>query len=120
EGKLVQIGLNLGPRHARVIGWAKSFTRKLTMEGMVLHDEDVIGAASLMWAIVQSIFPVEVMNDIENGLDRDWLPNIATRNVPEGEGYKISVGGVVYDFPTAKRGPPTTYLSRGYSAWVHH
>ncbi|TRM62016.1 hypothetical protein BD626DRAFT_499509, partial [Schizophyllum amplum] len=119
EGKLVQTGLNLGPRHARVIGWAKSFTRKLSPDDMIAHDEDVIGAASLMWAIMQSILPTEVIGPIEAGMDHDWMPSIATRNVPAGDGYKIAVNGRIYAFPAAKRGPPTTYLSRGYSAKTH-
>ncbi|KAI5826415.1 hypothetical protein K523DRAFT_249039, partial [Schizophyllum commune Tattone D] len=117
-GKLVQVGLNLGPRHARVIGQAKSFTRKLDDATMTIHDGDVIGAASFMWALLHSLLPAEIMRDVDRILDLEWVPHLATRNIPDasGDGFSVVVDGQVYEFPKAKRGPPTTYLSRGYSA----
>ena len=41
-GQMVQLGLNMGPHHACVCGWAKSFTKKLSQETMVNHNEDAV------------------------------------------------------------------------------
>jgi hypothetical protein len=51
-GQLVQVGLNMGPHHARVLGWAKSYTKKLDGQVMVEHDLDAVGALSIMWSMV--------------------------------------------------------------------
>ncbi|KAJ4478734.1 hypothetical protein C8J55DRAFT_430144, partial [Lentinula edodes] len=50
-GTMNQVGLNMGPCHARVFGPVVSFTKKLVKEKMVDHDEDIIRAASLIWSI---------------------------------------------------------------------
>ena len=82
---MTQMGINNGPRHARQVGWAKSYNKILTLEDMIAHDEDIIGATSLMWAIMRSLLPVEVVREIETGLLQDWVPRIASRNVADGE-----------------------------------
>ncbi|KAL1711768.1 hypothetical protein EV715DRAFT_187140, partial [Schizophyllum commune] len=118
EGRMTQMGINNGPRHARQVGWAKSYNKILTLEDMIAHDEDIIGATSLMWAIMRSLLPVEVVREIETGLLQDWVPRIASRNVSDADGYRITIGERTYSFPSIERGPPTAYISRGYSALV--
>jgi len=74
----------MGPRHARILGWAKSFTRKLTHNEMVREDTNLIGAMSLLWALVTSFMPVDITAVVQNLLDKSY-PAMATRNIPEGE-----------------------------------
>ncbi|KAF8074558.1 hypothetical protein FPV67DRAFT_1574567 [Lyophyllum atratum] len=119
EGCMVQAGLNLGPRHARVLGWAKSYTKKLDAKTKTEHDEDVIGAVSLLWSLVQTAMPQEVAEHVQKQLDASQLPTVATRNVPKGNGFHLRMGDKVYTFNMAKRAPPEVYMSRGYIAWTH-
>jgi hypothetical protein len=83
-GQLVQVGLNMGPRHARVLGWAKSYTKKLDSQAMVEHDLDAVGTLSIMWSMVQSTMPNEILGAVNSCLAEVGLPHLATRNVDEG------------------------------------
>jgi hypothetical protein len=76
--------MNMGARHARVLGWAKSYTKKLDGQVMVEHDLDAVGALSIMWSLVQSIMPSEVLDQVDSRLTAVGLPRLATRNVDEG------------------------------------
>lgn len=83
-GKLVQIGMNMGPRHARVLGWAKSYTKKLDAKTMIEYDQDAVGGLSIMWSFVQSVMPLEVRDHVNSCLTDIGLPHLATWNVNEG------------------------------------
>lgn len=74
----------MGPRHARVLGWAKSYTKKLDGQAMVEHDLDTVGALSIMWSMVQSTMPTEILDAVNSCLAEVGLPHLATRNVDEG------------------------------------
>ncbi|KAE9387323.1 hypothetical protein BT96DRAFT_837810 [Gymnopus androsaceus JB14] len=80
-GTMNQAGLNMGPRHARVFGRAVSYTKKLTKERMVEHDNDIIGASSLIWSIAQAVLPKDVMQVIYDILSAEGLPTLQTRNI---------------------------------------
>ena len=80
---MVQIGLNMGARHARILGWAKSFTRNLSDEEMVQQDTDLLGGMSLLWALIKAYLPTDVTQPVQDKLD-DIYPTMATCNVPEG------------------------------------
>ncbi len=82
-GKMVQIGLNMGPRHCRILGWAKSFTRKLTKETRVQKDADLIGAMSILWSVVKSNIPSDISDHVQAILDGEF-PTLASRDIPEG------------------------------------
>lgn len=47
----MQFGWNAGPRHARVFGLAKSFTKDLDDETKISHDTDIIAAMNLVWGV---------------------------------------------------------------------
>lgn len=81
---MAQVGLNMGPRDARVFGWAKSYTKNLDIGSKVAHDTDVIGGVSLLWIAAKAYLPVEITRGIERVLDEAELPKIATKNVPQG------------------------------------
>jgi hypothetical protein len=81
---MVQLGWNAGPRHARVFGLAKSYRKKVDPETMVAHDEDIIAALTIMWALVRSVMPSEVMDGVEKDLEESGLPRLATCNIDEG------------------------------------
>lgn len=82
-GKMVQVGLNMGARHARVLGWAKSFSRKLSSDQRMQQDQDLLGAMSLLWALVKSHIPADITTPVQKQLD-DGFPSMATRNIPKG------------------------------------
>lgn len=73
----------MGARHARVLGWAKSFSRKLTESQKFQQDQDLLGAMSLLWALVKSYIPQDITAPVQKQLD-DGFPTMATRNIPEG------------------------------------
>ena len=83
-GQLVQVGLNMGPHHARVLGWAKSYTKKLDVQVMTEHDLDAVGALLIMWSMVQSTMPGEILDAVDSRLAEAGLPCLATQNVNEG------------------------------------
>ena len=74
----------MGPRHARVLGWAKSYTKKLGEGVMVEHDLDAVGALSIMWSMVQSTMPDEILGTVNSRLAEVGLPHLTTQNVDEG------------------------------------
>lgn len=81
---MTQAGFNLGPRHARVLGYAKSFTKSLSEEEKEIQDQDVIGAGSLMWSLIQSHMPKEVVDEVKSSLAQKGMPSIATAHVSPG------------------------------------
>ncbi|KAF7424823.1 hypothetical protein PC9H_010134 [Pleurotus ostreatus] len=119
EGNLTQIGMNLGPRHARVLGWAKSFVKNLSNKDMKIHDTDAIGAVSIFWSILSAYAPTEVTDAMVKYVEEEELPHLATQNVGPGTGFRLCLGDKDYMFPTCSRAPPEAYISCGYSAPVH-
>ncbi|KIY43015.1 hypothetical protein FISHEDRAFT_54302, partial [Fistulina hepatica ATCC 64428] len=113
-GCMVQIGLNMGARHARTLGWAKSFTRKLSDSTMICEDHDVIAAGALFWSFAQHIMPYEIIMEIKDAMK--GMPNLATRNVPPGEFFQLTLNDKTYYFPDAGRSPHTIYLTDAYTA----
>lgn len=84
---MAQLGLTLGPRHARLLkpAWGQSFAKNISDEEKTAHDTDCIGAASLFWALAQSSLPKDLMEEIQQKYEKTGLPSLATRNVAEGE-----------------------------------
>ncbi|EDR07183.1 uncharacterized protein LACBIDRAFT_328192 [Laccaria bicolor S238N-H82] len=117
-GKMVQIGLNMGARHARILGWAQSFTRDLTHEQKVQQDTDLLGGMSLLWALIKAYLPTDVTKPVQDKLDGIY-PTMATRNVPEGCGFSISIDGTDYTFSQASRAPPEGVATVSYEAPSH-
>lgn len=77
--------MNLGPRHARVLGWAKSYTNtRLDNEKRFDHDQDAIGAASISWSLFQAAMPQEIISPVYGALSEAGLPRITTRDVNPG------------------------------------
>ena len=74
----------MGPRHAHVLGWAKSYTKKLDVQVMAEHDLDTVGALLIMWSMVQSTMPGEILDAVDSRLAEAGLPRLATQNVNEG------------------------------------
>ena len=81
---MTQVGINLGPRHARVLGWAKSYTRSLDQTTHFDHDQDAIGAASISWSLFQAAMPQEMISPVYEALSDAGLPRIATRDIDPG------------------------------------
>jgi hypothetical protein len=82
---MAQIGLNAGPRHCRVSGFVKSFSRKLDKETMIERDLNAIAAVSIFWSLVRALMPSEVISYVEECLEHEGLPRLTTRNVEEGD-----------------------------------
>jgi len=81
---MTQIGWNAGPHHACVFGLAKSFAKKLDKGIQINRDEDAVAALSIFWALICTHMPVEVVSHVEECLEKEGLPHLATRNVKEG------------------------------------
>ena len=97
-----QIGLNLGPCHACVLGWAKSYTAKLSKDTFVEHDLEAVGAISIAWALFQVCIPQEVMQPMNEQLKEDNLPRLATCNVDPGTFFDICFLLPTYIFINAR------------------
>lgn len=85
-GEIVQTGYNAGPRHARIFGYAKSFTAsKLSNAAREEQDSQIVGAASLTWQFSRVSLPTEIMDEIDSTLAKHNMPRIATEHVsPSG------------------------------------
>ena len=57
----------MGPHHAQVLGWAKSFTKALDQ------------------SLIQSVVPHDVLDCVDDNLARLELPHLATHNIDEGK-----------------------------------
>ncbi|KAJ7816004.1 hypothetical protein B0H13DRAFT_1621333, partial [Mycena leptocephala] len=117
-GKMVQVGWNAGPRHARIFGLAISYTKKLDKATVVDHDLDTIGTLTLLWSIVKSLLPAETIDGVTAAVGEIGLPKLATHNVSEGTGYRLSVAGKEYCFPLYDRAPCEGLFTQNYSSYV--
>ena len=81
---MTQVGINLGPRHARVLGWAKSYTKSLDQKARFIHDQDVVAAASISWSLFQAAMPQEIISPVNDTLSEAGLPRLATRDLEPG------------------------------------
>jgi hypothetical protein len=81
---MVQFGLNMGPRHARTFGWAKSYTKRLSDDEKRIHDGDVIGCMSLAWALIKTHVPADIVTHVIDFLNTNSYPQIGTRSIPSG------------------------------------
>ncbi|KAJ7923310.1 hypothetical protein B0H13DRAFT_1602742, partial [Mycena leptocephala] len=117
-GKMVQVGWNAGPRHARIFGLAISYTKKLDKATVVDHDLDTIGTLTLLWSIVKSLLPAETIDGVTAAVGEIGLPKLATHNVSEGTGYRLSVAGKEYCFPLYDRAPCEGLFTQNYSSYI--
>ncbi|KAJ7067734.1 hypothetical protein B0H15DRAFT_771638, partial [Mycena belliarum] len=115
-GKMVQVGFNAGPRHARVWGLAKSYTKNLDDTTKAKHDNDIIAASTAVWAAAKTWLPSNITDKIDHELKAAGMPRIATRNVEEGVGFTLDLDDTTYSFPDVQRAPPEAYLTLDYSA----
>ena len=135
---MTQIGLNQGPRHARISSLAISFTGKHRLDSddtKALNDKAVIAAAGMFWLIAKSALPKEIIAATEAALVSNDMPRMATPHVKEGKlaslslssacsflytglGFKFELKGKLYHFAQAERSPPETYMTRGYDVYV--
>ncbi|KAF6765611.1 hypothetical protein DFP72DRAFT_1108472 [Ephemerocybe angulata] len=119
-GAMVQIGLNMGPRHARVLGWGKSFNKpNLSQEEMTAQDTDFIGAQSLLWLLINSNFPTEVPAAFAAGVADLPYPALGTQNVPSEMGFSFEYDGKDYNFTQAGRAPPEGIALLGFRMGSH-
>ena len=81
---MTQVGINLWPRHAHVLGWAKSYTKSLHENTHFIHDQDAVAAASISWSFFQAATPQEIISPVYDALSEAGLPRIATHDVKPG------------------------------------
>lgn len=84
-GTIFQLGLNMGPQNAHVLGLAKSFTKKIDHTTKVEHDQDAVGVISLAWGLMEKLMPQEVINETKQHLRDLGLPELTTQNLPSGK-----------------------------------
>ncbi|EIM79634.1 uncharacterized protein STEHIDRAFT_135630 [Stereum hirsutum FP-91666 SS1] len=119
-GLMAQFGYNAGPRHARVWGLAKSFSKKLPQDVKEQRDRDAVAVLSMVWAMIRTHMPREGVDALEDVLDATGMPRMSTRNIEEGDGYEFEIDGQTFSFPVASRAPPEGYLIQAYSARSHY
>ncbi|TFK16406.1 hypothetical protein FA15DRAFT_607389, partial [Coprinopsis marcescibilis] len=110
-GSMVQVGLNMGPWHARVFGYAASFTRKLTPETMQGEDNNLIGAMSLCWNMFRKFVPLDVTDEVVAFLNSCMM---AADPSGVGTGFELHIQDKVYHFSEAGCCPPEGTAARGY------
>jgi hypothetical protein len=127
----VQLGWNAGPMHARVYGLAKSYSKHVDPDTMIDRDSDAIASLTIMWGLIKSLIPEEVVSEVNQCLDNEGMPRMATRNIEPGmyyscacsrsncyyylgSGYQFTIGGKTYSFPLVERAPPEGYMSQDY------
>ncbi|KAJ7228015.1 hypothetical protein B0H12DRAFT_1030158, partial [Mycena haematopus] len=115
-GEMVQVGWNSGPFHARAFGLAVSFRKKLDQPTATQHDTDAIGAMTMTWTLADAFLPTEVITDTTEAVGEIGLPRMATRNVSEGPGYRISIGNREFDFPFHERAPCEGLFTKNYAS----
>ncbi|KAF5390385.1 hypothetical protein D9757_005169 [Collybiopsis confluens] len=103
---------------------------------MIHHDDDIIGAVWVFWAICQAILPEEVTSAVNQYIDEEQLPALQTRNVEPGDNllqvlaeicinticrswFYISHQGKAFLFPLRSTCSPEAYINKGYSAPTH-
>ncbi|KAF9043749.1 hypothetical protein BDZ89DRAFT_921225, partial [Hymenopellis radicata] len=127
DGTMVQIGWNMGartrpvwaPQCARILGYATSFTKKLTDDEKTRQDHSLIGALSVLWALILAYVPLDITEPLRATLEGEYPP-MATSHVPLGSGYRIELDDTIFDFSTASRAPPEGIATAGYVAQVPH
>ncbi|KAJ7573170.1 hypothetical protein C8J56DRAFT_1173958 [Mycena floridula] len=117
-GQMVQIGLTMGARHATILGWGKSYRVQVDDRTRIAQDTDLIGALSIFWALVRSVFPVDITSEVDRLIEEDY-PSLASRDIPPGDGYQIMIKDKIYEFKTAARAPPEGIATVGYGAHSH-
>ncbi|KIM77462.1 hypothetical protein PILCRDRAFT_11921 [Piloderma croceum F 1598] len=118
-GSIVQLGWNAGPRHVTIFGLAKSYAKEIGKNAIIVHDKDAVAVLSIMWGLVESLIPEEVVSEVNMRLDMEGMPCMATRNVEPGPGYEFTIGGKLYCFPHVEWAPPEGYMSQDYVVWTH-
>lgn len=84
-GTMVQVGLCMGPRHARVLGPAVSYTKKLPEDEKMQQDRAIVGLTGIIWATVKSAAPLETTIHADREMEALKMPRLATRHVAPGE-----------------------------------
>ena len=90
-GTIFQLGLNMGPQNAHVLGLAKSFTKKIDHTTKVEHDQDAVAVISLAWGLMEKLMPQEVINETKQHLRDLGLPVVFTGPV-RWTGKKTEIG----------------------------
>ncbi|THU95842.1 hypothetical protein K435DRAFT_606927, partial [Dendrothele bispora CBS 962.96] len=116
-GVMTQIGVNMGPRHCQVLGYATSFLpKKLTDEEKTDQDLRLIGDISILWVLILAFIPEDV-TEPEEYQEHPAMQQMGTSFVPPGKfGYMLEIDGVLYDFSTACQAPPEGIMTQGYQA----
>ncbi|KAJ7867301.1 hypothetical protein B0H13DRAFT_1724908 [Mycena leptocephala] len=117
-GVMVQVGFNAGPRHAQVFGLAKSYAKRVDDITKAEHDNNIIAATTVVWGVAKAWLPANITAQIDSKLLETGMPRMATRNISEGRGFRINLGGCEYSFPSVERAPPEAYLTLDYSAYA--
>lgn len=85
-GSMAQIGFNAGSRDKKIFGPAQSYIHAKTMatDALVAGDQGAIAALTMMWGLVNTHMPTDVMDQVNARLEDAGMPRMATRNIGEG------------------------------------
>ena len=73
------------PRHVCILGYASVYTKKsLPNPERERQDHDMIGAMSILWALVLAYIPTDITEYVKCELDKNY-PSMGTYQVPPGK-----------------------------------
>lgn len=98
---MAQIGFNAGAWDARIWGPAQSYVKKdMDADIKTSHDQDVIASLTIMWGLINTYMPTDIMDRVNGCLDAAKMPRMATRNVGEGRLPIFSLLSVLFNIRT--------------------
>ncbi|KAF8327246.1 uncharacterized protein EI90DRAFT_2928474, partial [Cantharellus anzutake] len=119
-GSLYAFGISAGARHSRKFGHTKFAKQsKYTDSELRESDHDLLGLASLAWAIIMSWLPVEIIKEFADGLEDSGVPALFLPSIESGsKGYYFPFRGKLYQFHDEPHPPPEIYYAQNYTVYV--
>ncbi|KAF8337990.1 uncharacterized protein EI90DRAFT_2908955, partial [Cantharellus anzutake] len=119
-GSLYAFGISAGARHCRKFGHTKfSKQPEYTESESRGSDHDLLGLASLAWALIMSRLPMEIIKEFADGLKNSGVPALFSPSIESGsKGYYFPFRGKLYCFHDKPHPPPEIYYAQNYTAYV--
>ncbi|GLB45835.1 hypothetical protein LshimejAT787_3200060 [Lyophyllum shimeji] len=123
-GKLSQVGYNAGKLNRPAFHWAKNLTgRKRDVTAVAQMDVKCSSVFALLWQMVRSRLPKEVINDFDTFLTQLGIRRMDGSGQMASEGssgtYSVVLGDATFDFHNVELAPPAGIFGQNYSRGIH-
>ncbi|KAF8809194.1 hypothetical protein BYT27DRAFT_7284279 [Phlegmacium glaucopus] len=124
-GVLVQIGYSAGSRSSPSFDWVKNLlSKKHSPEEKVAMDVKESSAFALMWNMIRSRLPQEILDDFNKFTTSTNIRRMdANGHMADEKGqtfYSASIGEDQFDFHDAELAPPSGVFGKNYSRAIHY